>query len=241
MTTVTAVFVVWLVPNGLGGVVAVPLLLLLGAGMGLLTGGLILLLRIPPVVVTLAMYFILGGVNLELVGSPQAVPSTWVQRLAGDLGPIPGALILIGGCLAVWAGLAFTPYRKALYAVGGNDVTAFSSGLRVSLVRVAAYSLGGAFAAVGGLALLAINASASASLSTVYTLQAIAAVTLGGTSLWGGRGGIIGPIFGAASIYLIGTLLVTFQISPSWLQVVYGAMLLVAVVLVSLGPRARVT
>ena len=239
MILTSGVFVVWLYPNGLGGAVAVPILLLIGLGIGMVNGLAIQLLRIPPVVVTLSMYFVLIGVNLRVIPAPQSVSSTWMSRLAGSIGPIPGALFTLAAPLVIWFALKLIPYGRLLYAVGSNDATAFSSGVNVGAIRVAAYALGGLYAAIGGIAVIAVSSSASASLSTTYTLQAIAAVALGGTSLWGGRGGLIGSLLGAASIYLLGTLLITFQVAPSWLQVMYGAMLLVAVVLVSAASEAK--
>jgi ribose transport system permease protein len=106
-------------------------------------------------------------------------------------------------------------------------------------VRVAAYSLGGVFAAVGGFAIIAVTQSTNANLSGTYTLAGFAAVALGGTSLWGGRGGLAGSALGAASIYLLGNLLITLNANPSWLPVTYGSMLLVSVVLLGLAAHAR--
>jgi ribose transport system permease protein len=71
-------------------------------------------------------------------------------------------------------------------------------------------------------------------------LLAIASVALGGTSLWGGRGGLFGSLLGAASIYLLGNLLITLQVDPSYLQVMYGGMLVFAVILNGLAGRAKV-
>jgi ribose transport system permease protein len=104
---------------------------------------------------------------------------------------------------------------------------------------VIAYSLGGLFAGVGALALIAVSLSANPSLSQTYTLLAISAVALGGTSLWGGRGGLLGSLLGAASIYLLGNLLLTLQVNQSYLQVMYGGMLLLAVVLGGVAAQAR--
>jgi ribose transport system permease protein len=238
MILTTAVFVLWLAPAGLGGVVAVPLLLLVGLGVGAINGVLIILLRIPPVVVTLSMYFMLIGFNLSIVTSPQSVSRTGFSHLAGTVGPIPGALFTIALPLVIWLLLGRLPYRRLLYAVGSNDATAFSAGVNVDAIRIAAYALGGLFAGIGGIAVIAVSLSADATLSTTYTLEAIAAVALGGTSLLGGRGGLIGSVFGAASIYLLGTLLITLNVSPSWLQVIYGCMLLVAVVFVSIASES---
>jgi ribose transport system permease protein len=231
MYVTSGIFVVWLVPHGLGGAVAVPIVLAVGAGVGIVNGLLIIILRVPPVVVTLSMYFVLLGVNLKIAPQPGGISSSWVQRLAGSVGPIPGALFTILAPIVIWFLLGRLPYRRTLYAVGSNDATAFASGVNVAAVRVAAYGLGGLFAGVGGLALTALVSSINASLAASYTLIAIAAVALGGTSLWGGRGGLVGSMLGAATIYLVQNMLTTLQTDPSWLQVMYGLMLIVAVVL----------
>jgi ribose transport system permease protein len=226
------VFVVWLAPHGLGGAIAVPLMLGLGLAVGLLNGLLILVLRVQAIVVTLAMFFSLQGVDLLLAPNPVSLSSTgWVDHLAGSVGPIPGGLFTIGLPLLIWSGLRFVPFRRLLYAVGSNDATAFSSGVNVNAVRLASYALGGLFAGFGGLALTALVSSANASNATEYTLVAMAAVVLGGTSLAGGRGGLVGPLLGAFSIYLLQNLLATFAINPAYLQIVYGGILMVAVVL----------
>jgi ribose transport system permease protein len=225
-------YVVWLAPHGLGGAVAVPIMLGLGMAVGLLNGLLIITLRVQPIVVTLAMYFSLQGVDLLIAPNPVSMKSAgWVQHLAGSVGPVPGGLITIGIPLLIWIGLRFVPYRRLLYAVGSNDATAFSSGVNVNVIRVASYALGGLFAGMGGLALTGLVSSADASNATEYTLVAMAAIVLGGTSLAGGRGGLIGPLLGAFSIYLLQNLLATFAINPAYLQIVYGGMLIVAVVL----------
>jgi ribose transport system permease protein len=227
------VYVVWLAPHGLGGAIAVPIVLGVGLVAGLVTGLTISLLRIQPVVVTLAMYFALQGVDLLLAPNPASLGEgdRWIYHLAGDVGPIPGAVFTIGIPLLIWYGLKRVPFRGLLYAVGSNDATAFSSGVNVTAVRVASYGLGGVFAAFGGLALTALVHSSNASTSTQYALVAIAAVVLGGTSLAGGRGGLLGVVFGAFTIYLLQNLLSNLEVNPAWLQIVYGAILIVAVVI----------
>jgi ribose transport system permease protein len=237
---VSAIYIVVLSRHGLGGPVSIPIILALGAAVGALNGLLILILRIPPVVATLSMYFVLIGVNLEIAPTPAYIQPNWLSHLAGSVGPIPGALIPLALPLVIWGLLGVIPYRRALYAVGSNDATAFASGVDVPRVRVAAYALGGLFAAIGGFSLTALLGSVDASLSTQYTLLAIAAVSLGGTSLWGGRGGLIGAICGAAAIYLVSNLLTITQLNPSWLEVMYGAMLVVAVTLSGLIDKRKV-
>jgi ribose transport system permease protein len=227
-----AVYIVWLAPNGLGGAVSVPLILGLGLAVGVLNGLLIIVLRVQAIVVTLAMFFSLQGVVLLVAPNPVSLSgSGWIQHLAGSVGPIPGAVFTIGLPLLIWFSLRLVPFGRLLYAVGSNDTTAFSSGVNVNAVRVASYGLGGLFAGIGGLALTGLVNSANASSSTEYTLVAIAAVVLGGTPLVGGRGGLVGPLLGAFSIYLMQNLLATFAINPAYLQIVYGGILIVAVVL----------
>jgi ribose transport system permease protein len=251
-----AVYIVWLAPHGLGGAVSVPIILGLGLAVGVLNGLLIMVLRVQAIVVTLAMFFSLQGVVLFIAPNPVSISNSgWVQHLAGSVGPIPGGVFTIGLPLLIWFSLRLVPFGRLLYAVGSNDTTAFSSGVNVNAVRVASYGLGGLFAGIGGLALTGLVNSANASSSTEYTLVAIAAVVLGGTPLVGGRGGLIGPLLGAFSIYLMQNLLATFAINPAYLQIVYGGILIVAVVLggavsrdsggglrrtgASLGPRRR--
>jgi ribose transport system permease protein len=227
-----SVYIVYLIPHGLGGAVAVPIVLGIGVAVGLVNGLLIVGLRVQPIVVTLAMYFSLQGVDLLIAPNPVSVNSTgWLQHLAGSIGPVPGGLLSIGIPILIWFGLRWVPFRRLLYAVGSNDATAFSSGVNVNVIRVASYALGGLFAGFGGLALTGLVNSADASNATEYTLVAMAAIVLGGTSLTGGRGGLVGPLLGAFSIYLIQNLLATFAINPAFLQIVYGGILIVAVVL----------
>jgi ribose transport system permease protein len=227
-----AVYVVWLAPHGLGGVIAIPILLGLGLVSGIITGATIVFLRVQPVVVTLAMYFALQGVDLLLAPNPvQLSHAPWFGNLAGSVGPIPGGVITMGVPLLIWFALRAVPFRRLLFAVGSNDATAFSSGVNVSAVRIGSYALGGFIAAIGGIALTALVNSANASQATSFTLPAIAAVVLGGTSLAGGRGGMIGVLFGAFAIYLLQNLLATLQINSAWDSIVYGGILIVAVVI----------
>ncbi|HUA28184.1 MAG TPA: hypothetical protein VMC03_04820 [Streptosporangiaceae bacterium] len=232
MVLTNSVFIVYLEPHGLGGAISVPIMLAIGLAVGLVNGLLIVGLRVQPIVVTLAMYFSLQGVDLLIAPNPVSVNSTgWLEHLAGSVGPVPGGLFSIGIPMLIWACLGFVPFRRLLYAVGSNDATAFSSGVNVNVVRVASYALGGLFAGFGGLALTGLVNSADASNATEYTLVAMAAIVLGGTSLAGGRGGLSGPLLGAFAIYLMQNLLATFAINPAYLQIVYGGILIVAVVL----------
>jgi ribose transport system permease protein len=232
LTLVNIVIVADLLPNGLSSpVVVIPVCLAIGTAIGAVNGFMVAVLRFQPVVATLCANIILGGLATQLQGDSVPAGSTaWTKDLAGSFGPVPGALLTIGAPLLIWLLLSRTPFIKALYAVGGDDATAFSAGVNVPLVRIAAYALGGLFAAIAGLALMSLISEGSASMATQYTLLAIASVALGGTALSGGRGSLIGSLLGAGSIYLISNLLNEVKVSTLWSTAIYGAMLVFAVV-----------
>jgi ribose transport system permease protein len=107
--------------------------------------------------------------------------------------------------------------------------------VNVHATRIAAYSLGGAFAAFGGVALTALVQSSQATSSNFYILAGLTAVALGGNSLAGGRGGLLCTFFGALTLYLLQTFLSAAGVPPTWLNVVYGLMLVIGV---TVGARA---
>lgn len=214
-----------------GPLLAVPILLAIGAIIGAINGVMIARLRIPPVIATLGTYFILSGVNLELVPDPVTAPTNWSESLAGSIGPIPGALLTIGVPLLAWVLLRRTSFVGALLAVGDDDATAFSAGMNVNAVRIAAYAFGGTISAIGGIALAGLVQSADAQVFTNYVLVALAAVALGGANLTGGRGGLLPSLFGAATIFLLENLLTELHASAYFIQVAYGGVLFLAVIL----------
>jgi ribose transport system permease protein len=234
LNLISVVIVAVLIPHGLGSAaIAIPIALGIGLGVGLINGVLVSVLRYQPVLATLCTLFVLEGVSLKLLGSPRSANTAWLAHLGNQVGPIPGALILIVAAVVIWLGLGRLPYLGALYATGGDDVAAYSAGINVTAVRIGAYALGGLFAAFAGIALVAATQSADSSQSIQYTLPALAAVAVGGTSLLGGRGSLGGSIAGAAIIYLIQTLLDSLAVSDLWLQLVYGVLLIFAIVLSS--------
>jgi ribose transport system permease protein len=223
-----------LIPHGLSSPwLAIPLLLGLGTLVGTVSGIAVARLRYQPVIATVCVFFILNGVNLSLAPTPVSAPSNWTWTLSDHLGRLPVGLLTIAAPILVWIGLRRTPFVRTLLAVGGNDAAALSAGVNVASVRTAAYALGGLFAAMGGIAMAAVFRSADATTPMQYTLIALAAVALGGTPLTGGRGGVIGSAIGAAVIYMIQNLLAALHVSNDLLPAIYGALLIIAIVLAS--------
>ena len=141
--------------------------------------------------------------------------------------------------LAIWLVLKRTPYYRALFAVGADEVAAYSAGDILPRVRIIAYALG-RLVGVGAIAVTALLQDADPTQASQYTLLAIAAVALGGTTLAGGRGSLRGSILGAASIYLLQNVLTLLNVPATWLGSAYGTLLLVAVIIGALAVKRRV-
>lgn len=210
--------------------VAVPLALLVGAAVGACCGLLVAQVRLQPIVATLGVFLVLNGLNLALMPSPTGPAPAFFADLSGRWHGIPMAPLFLIGPLLIWWGLGRTPFLRTLLAVGGDDRVAFSAGIDVRLVRLAAYTIGGLFAAFAGLALTALIQSGDATVGPPFTLQAITAVALGGTSLAGGRGGMTGSVLGALCLFLIQNLLTNMNVSFFWVQIVFGVALVLALI-----------
>lgn len=221
---------------------AIPVMLALSTAIGMFNGTLVAVFRYPPVVATVGMLLLLLGLNSRLVPFPVSVQTHWVQGLSGDVGPVPWGVILIAIPLVLWSLLRLTPFLRTLYLVGGNAATAYSTGINVAVVKIAAYGIGGFFAGIGALALTGLVQTDDPNLGLQYSLIALAAVALGGTPIgMGGRGGVLGSMLGAAVIYLLQNLLIVSHVENNWLQVVYGAMLIAGAVIgakITAPPRA---
>jgi ABC-type sugar transport system ATPase subunit/ribose/xylose/arabinose/galactoside ABC-type transport system permease subunit len=229
---VSVVIEVMLLGNGVSSAgVVIPAAVLFGAAVGAINGALINYGRYQAVVATLCMNFILSGFALAYAPSPVSGTTGWLTSLGGTVGGVPGGLILLAVPLLAWFLLARTPFVRTLCAVGGSEITAYTAGVNVPLIRTLGYTLGGGIAGLAGIAIVAQlhQAEADSGFVTPFILLAIAAVALGGTSLAGGRGGLLGSLLGAAVIFLIENLLGALHISSFWSQAVYGATLIAAV------------
>jgi ribose transport system permease protein len=212
--------------------VLVPAAIAIGASVGAFNGFLATVVRIQPIVATLGTYLILTGVTLTMVPAPTGTVPSWIKALSGPLSILPLAAMALA-----WAGLRLVPYHGLLMATGSDDRAAYTAGVRVGRVRFLAYVLTGAFAGVAGLMLTALIGSADPAVGPTYTLLAISAVALGGVSLAGGRGGILGAAVGAIDIFLLQSALTFFNVSTFVLQIAYGAVLVAAVSLMAVQER----
>ncbi|WP_132528056.1 ABC transporter permease [Rhizobium sp. BK376] len=213
--------------------VLVPAALLVGALIGAINGFMTTVIRIQPIVATLGTYLVLSGVTLTILPAPVGPAPDWLKAMAGTYSILPLAVIAIA-----WWLIRRLPYYDLLMAIGSDDRAAYTAGVDVTRVRFIAYVITGVFAGVAGLMLTALIGSADPNIGQTYTLIAIAAVALGGVSLAGGRGGLIGAAIGAIDIFLLQSVLTSFNVSTYVLQIAYGAILVAAVILTAVQERA---
>ena len=210
----------------------VVLTLAVGAGAGLVNGVLVAYGRIQPIIVTLATLYIYSG--LALIVRPQpggSVPGYYASALTGAWGYLPYSLVaLLVIALLVRAPIMRSRLGTAIYAVGDNPAGAHMSGINVPRTLVAAYVLGGLFAACAGLFLTAQTTSGDASIGTTYTLNSVAAVVFGGAVLSGGRGIALGPIVAAFFISIIISVLFAAGVSSFYQSVFQGGILILVLI-----------
>jgi ribose transport system permease protein len=213
------------------GVVGV---LLAGAGCGAVNGLLVIYGRLQPIVATISTGAIYFGIALILRPFPGgAVNETLADALTGRLfGVIPSSLILLlVTVLVVWIPYRRSVLGRAAYAAGSSEAAAYMSGVPLKRGKFSAYVLGGLFAGMGGLFLTFFTYTGEAAYQSgsSYTLWSIAAVVLGGVSLFGGRGSAVGAIFGAFAARTTGDMLFVFDVDPLWQPLLQGVVLLIAV------------
>ncbi len=225
------------------GVAVVVFVLLLGLAVGAINGAIIVVTKVPDIVVTLAMSFVWAGTALLILNTPGGGAAPWLMEIiSGPLGNpwLPKALIVVAVLVAiVWLPLRRSTLGLSLYAIGSHPVAAFRSGVAVAPTKIAAYALTGFFSALGGLALTATG-GVGAPVPGSYTLQSVAAIVLGGVSLAGGRGGVLGPIIAVIVLALVRTDLFFAGVDPNWSTAVQGAILIGVVMFGSLVAMRRV-
>jgi ribose transport system permease protein len=225
------------------GVYVVIGVLVLGLVVGAINGGLVVLTKVPDIVVTLAMSFVWAGTALLILNTPGGGAAPWIMAIiTGAVGDplLPRSIVV----LAVIVGLIWLPLRRSslglsLYAVGSHPLAAFRSGVSVGRTKIIAYILTGFFSALGGLALTATG-GVGAPVPGSYTLQSVAAIVLGGVSLAGGRGGVLGPIIAVIVLALVRTDLFFAGVDPNWSTAIQGAILIGVVMFGSLVAMRKV-
>lgn len=219
-------------PTGLSGLA---IALAIATGIGFLNGAGAAYLRVPPIIMTLAMATFLQGL-LVIVAGGSAVSVTnaavlWLGQ-ARPLGVPAGILLWIAVSAVVLVIIHRMPLGARLLALGANPLASRLSGINVTRSMLVLYAMSGFFAGLAGILILGMNRQGYVGIGEPYLLTSIAAVVLGGTSILGGRGTYAGTIPGAILLVTTTALITVVNASPGWRSIMFGSLIL-ALLLIS--------
>ncbi len=171
----------------------------------------VIFIRVQPIIVALSMFLAFSGINLVILPRPGGRAPEWMLSWSAGTEVVQPVLILLIFSTLIWYALTHTAYWQHLKLMGSDEKSAYTSGVRIYLVRIGAHIIGGVYAALAAIAFTGLIGSGDPTQGTTYTLMAVTALVLGGSSLIGGRGGAFGAILGSVNIYLINFILSTFR------------------------------
>lgn len=217
------------------GLIAV---LIVGLLAGTINGLIVVYGRLQPIIVTLATSAVFFGIAVVLRPQPGgSVNFELADFMTRSFFNIPvSVMVLVGVVVLIWIPYKNSVLGRAAFAIGSSEQAAFMSGVPIARAKILAYALSGLLSSIAGLMLtfLTYSGAAKVQIGNDYTLNSIAAVVIGGTSLFGGIGSVIGSIFGAFVMRTVGDLLIVFDINPVLQPLFVGVVLLLAVCIGSL-------
>lgn len=218
--------------QSLPGIVSVLAALAAGVVIGAINGVFIARFALPAFIVTLAALTYLRGVVFVGTGGTTLIPADVAYRWIGQgaILAVPYAVLIMAAVyLGGWFLLNRTVFGRQVFAIGGNAEAARLSGIPVRLVIMFTYVISGVCAGIAGLILASRLESAVPGLGTGYELNAIAAIVLGGTSLMGGRGSLVGTLIGALFIAVLSNGMTLMNVESFYQQIIMGVVILLAV------------
>jgi rhamnose transport system permease protein len=228
--------------------VPIPLLmamcLVIGAGLGAFNGVLVWKLNIPPIVVTLGTLTIYRGLvfvisNGAWVNAAQMSPDFIGLQRAVFLGLPVLSWFAIATAVLFWLLMTRTPLGRSLYAIGVNPTASVYTGINVGRTKFMAYTIAGAVAGLCGYLWVSRYVIASTEVASGYELTIIAACVIGGVSIAGGVGSVLGVLLGAIFLGVINNALPVINISPFWQMAISGSAILLAMVLNARGEQRK--
>jgi ribose transport system permease protein len=209
----------------------IPIVVVFGLLSGAINGLLVAYVRLPAIIATLGMYLFYQGLGTEVLPQAGGEVPVWLVKLNGSFGPIPAVWVVFAVIALVWTLVSRGSYLRNLLAVGGDERAAYTAGVNVARVRLITYSFGGVLACLAGLMLTGLIQSGDGTVGPPYTISAITAVALGGISLGGGRGGLLGGALGGGVLFLIQELLTDAKVSVYQVSIIDGIILIFALAL----------
>ena len=213
-----------------------------GVAYQLVIGLLIIFVRVQPIIVSLSGFLALSGINLVIMPRPSGVAPDWMGSWSLGTSIFSPVLFIVLAATVGWLLFSTTAFYGHLRLMGSDERAAYTSGVRVGIVRLGAHAVGGLFAGLAALSYTALINSGDPTQGTTYTLISVTALVLGGTSLAGGRATVIGSLLGALNLFLIGYVLSTFnfgEVQGFVTDLCYGTILVLSLLLTVLLPRLQ--
>ena len=210
----------------------IPIMLLVGAAFGLVNGSLVSRIAMPSIIVTLGMWRITWGVAYQIMGGqcivnlPESLVWFGIGKVAGI--PVPVIIFIVVAVVAYFV-LHYTHFGRSVYAVGGNPVAALLSGINVKNIQLIVFIISGFLAGLAGVITTARTMCVMTRTLMGLELDTIAAVVVGGVSLFAGRGTIIGAIIGVLIIGVIDNSMIVLGAGPALQGITKGAIIFAAV------------
>lgn len=213
----------------------IPMILIICGLFGVINGLGVAYLRIPPIIMTLGINYVLEGALLAMLqgrnggNTPPALVSFCRTNIAGI--PLVTFVLVVMAALGIYL-LNFSTYGRKLYAVGNNRRVAYLSGIRVKSTLIKAYMFSGITAAIGGIILAGRLKSSFLGMGDDYLFKTLIVVVLGGTSMAGGSGGYLGTLAGVIILITLEALLSALSFSSSMQSILYGIILIAAIIII---------
>lgn len=230
----SGVIAAWLVTHGHGPATVFAVTITFGAFCGFCNGSLTVWLKLMPFIVTLGtMQMFRGGAKIITDGTPINLPagiSTWKPWMGGTGLPL-GVWMMFALVIIFTLVLRYTRFGRHVYAVGSNELTATLCGLPVARIKIFVYSIGGAMAGLAAIMNMAKSSQGDPTTAIGMELDIIAAVVIGGASLSGGEGSVLGSLVGALLMTTIRNGCIMNNIPSPWTEVITGAIIVIAVII----------
>ncbi|WP_086636135.1 ABC transporter permease [Acetobacter sp. DsW_059] len=217
--------------GGVGAFLSIAFSILIGGIIGLINGTIITLSKIQSVAISLSIMIIVNGLSLLILDAPGGEVSEWIgDHFTGlSFGIIPNALIIPLFVLCLWGIIKKTDLGTSLYAVGSDSKNSYLSGIKTKKIEIFTYTLAGCFYGLSGFMLSAQTETGDPSSGMPFLLLSFAALALGGTSLSGGRGGLLGSYLGAFSLIMAQKILFSIGLASFYIGLFQGILLLIGV------------
>ena len=218
------------------GALAAVCCIVFGCLSGLALGIIHVKLKVPSFIASVGFMSVWQSTALLITQNPESVPKAlwpivnWYKATIFGVVGIP-LIIAVVILLLIWVLTKYTPFGKAIYAIGGNERAARIAGIDVDKNKIIVFTVNGMLAALGGIMLVGSLRSSAPTIGEPYTLQIVASCALGGTALTGGKGSVLGTILGVFTVALINNGMTFVGVDAYWQNVVFGAFVLGAIAL----------